>query len=137
LNVDTVKVREDERQLAANFTASKQLALSRSDRCPVFRWLGLLLSGAHPGRTASSTRMDVYDPQRIPVVFVHGLLSDPHIWLNAVNAINSDPELRAAYQPWYFLYPTGHRRAADLRPKLRESLRQARDFLIPTTTIPA
>jgi pimeloyl-ACP methyl ester carboxylesterase len=128
LNVDTVKVRGDERQLAANFTASKQLALSRKS-LRLFSWLGLLF----PERTLAGCQlytMDVYDPQRIPVVFVHGLLSDPHIWLNAVNAINTDPELRAAYQPWYFLYPTaiGIPQSAE---KLRESLRQAREFFDP------
>lgn len=128
LNVETVKVRGDERLLAANFTASKQLALSKKS-LSLFKWLGMFF----PERALSDCqlyRMDVYNPQRIPVVFVHGLLSDPHIWLNVVNAISSDPELRAAYQPWYFLYPT----AMDVpqtSARLRESLRQARDHFDP------
>ncbi|MCB1276237.1 hypothetical protein [Prosthecobacter sp.] len=128
LNVDTVKVQGDERQLAANFTASKQLALSKKS-LGLFSWLGLLF----PERTLADCQlytMDVYDPKRIPVVFVHGLMSDPHIWLNAINAINTDPELRAAYQPWYFLYPTaiGIPQSSE---KLRESLREAREFFDP------
>lgn len=104
LNVDTVKVKEDERLLAANFTASKTLALSRRS-FSAFWFLGLL----YPESKMSECQlymMDIYDPKRIPVVFVHGLMSDPHIWLNVVNAISADKELRAAYQPWYFLYPT-------------------------------
>ena len=128
LNVETVKLGGDERLLAANFTASKQLALSKKS-LSFFRWLGMFF----PERALSDCqlyRMDVYDPRRIPVVFVHGLLSDPHIWLNVVNAISSDPELRAAYQPWYFLYPT----AMDVpqtSARLRESLRQAREHFDP------
>lgn len=126
LNVHTVRLRGDERQLAANFTAAKQLALSKKSFNPL-KWLGLF----YPERALADCqlyRMDVYDPKRIPVVLVHGLMSDPHIWLNLVNAISSDPELRAAYQPWYFLYPT----AMDVpqtSARLRESLRQAREFL--------
>lgn len=121
LNVDTVKLRDDERLLAANFTASKQLALSKKSLNP-FKWLGLL----YPERMLADCqlyRMDVYDPKRIPVVFVHGLMSDPHIWLNVVNAISADPELRAAYQPWYFLYPSALG-IPQSSAKLRESLRQ-------------
>lgn len=104
LNVNTVEVNHDERVLAANFTASKNLALSRKS-FSAFWFLGLL----YPERTMSECQlymMDFYDPKRIPVVFVHGLMSDPHIWLNVVNAISADKELREAYQPWYFLYPT-------------------------------
>ncbi|MFO1486169.1 MAG: alpha/beta fold hydrolase [Verrucomicrobiaceae bacterium] len=122
LNVDTVKVQGDERLLAANFTAAKSLALSRKS-LTIFSWLGILF----PERTLKSCQlyqMDFYDPQRIPVVFVHGLMSSPRIWLNMVNAINADPELRAVYQPWYFLYPS----ALDIpqaSSRLRESLREA------------
>lgn len=128
LNVETVKLRGDERLLAANFTASKQLALSRKT-LGLFSLLGIL----YPERTLGDCqlyRMDAYDPQRIPVVFVHGLMSDPHIWLNVVNAISADPELRAAYQPWYFLYPTAMG-VQQTSARLRESLQQAREHFDP------
>ncbi|OYW74301.1 MAG: hypothetical protein B7Z37_18510 [Verrucomicrobia bacterium 12-59-8] len=128
LNVQTVKVEKDERLLAANFTAAKDLALSKKS-LGLFSWLGLF----YPERTLGDSHlycMDGYDPQRIPVVFVHGLMSDPHIWLNAVNAISSDPELRAKYQPWYFLYPTGMG-VPQTSARLRASLQQARDYFDP------
>lgn len=128
LNVETVKVRSDERLLAANFTAAKDLALSKKS-LGLFSLLGLF----YPERTLGDSHlycMDGYDPQRIPVVFVHGLMSDPHIWLNAVNAISSDPELRAKYQPWYFLYPTGLS-VPQTSARLRNSLQQARDYFDP------
>ncbi len=67
----------------------------------------------------------MYDPSKIPVVFVHGLGSDPHIWLNAMNEVLADPQLRQRYQPWYFLYPTGlpvHVSAAKLRLGLQRAL---------------
>jgi triacylglycerol esterase/lipase EstA (alpha/beta hydrolase family) len=128
VNVETVKIQQEERLLAANFTAAKDRALSRKS-LRWFSWLGLL----YPERTLGDCqlyRMDEYDPKRIPVVFVHGLMSDPHIWLNIVNAISADPELRAKYQPWYFLYPTGMG-VPQTSARLRASLQQARDYYDP------
>ncbi len=73
---------------------------------------------------------DVYDPAKIPVVFVHGLKSDPHIWQNAMNEVLRDPELRKKYQCWYFLYPTGLPVYASAA-KLRRMLYIARDHYDP------
>lgn len=48
-----------------------------------------------------------YDPQKIPVLFVHGLMSSPHAWIGFINELNSDQEFRRRYQAWVFFYPTG------------------------------
>jgi pimeloyl-ACP methyl ester carboxylesterase len=48
-----------------------------------------------------------YDPNRIPVIFVHGLISTPQMWLNVINDLQRDPVLRERYQFWIFAYPTG------------------------------
>jgi pimeloyl-ACP methyl ester carboxylesterase len=48
-----------------------------------------------------------YDPKKIPIVFVHGLMSVPQMWLPVMAAIESDPTLRGKYQFWVFAYPTG------------------------------
>lgn len=73
---------------------------------------------------------DVYDPNKIPVVFVHGLKSDPHIWQNAMNEVLRDPVMRDKYQCWYFLYPTGLPVYASAE-KLRRMLYIARDHYDP------
>lgn len=52
-------------------------------------------------------QIDEYDPKKIPVVFVHGLLCRPEAWTPAVNQLLADPEIRSRYQFWFFLYPTG------------------------------
>jgi hypothetical protein len=49
-----------------------------------------------------------YDPERIPLVFVHGLISTPRMWRNVINELETDPELRRRYQCWVFAYPTGN-----------------------------
>ncbi len=114
--------------LAANYTASKELALN-DGFLRRFSLTGLLF----PDKVlddAELYRLEIYDPNRIPVVFVHGLMSDPHIWYNTINAIYSDPELRAHYQPWYFLYPSGMA-VPSTSWQLRQSLEQARARLDP------
>ena len=51
--------------------------------------------------------LEPYDPQRIPVVFVHGLLSHPRMWRDVLNELRADPALRGRFQYWSFRYPTG------------------------------
>jgi hypothetical protein len=48
-----------------------------------------------------------YDPDRIPLVFVHGLVSSPFTWVETINGLQADPEMRKRYQFWVFAYPTG------------------------------
>ena len=49
-----------------------------------------------------------YDPNKIPVVFVHGLQDTPVSWVPMVNALWSDPVLRRNYQVCVFSYPSGY-----------------------------
>lgn len=66
--------------------------------------------------------MQPYDPKRIPVVLVHGLLSTPAMWGEVVNGLQADPFIRKNYQFWAFFYPTGQPipvSALDLRRELR------------------
>jgi pimeloyl-ACP methyl ester carboxylesterase len=49
-----------------------------------------------------------YDPDRIPLVFVHGLFSTPFTWVQTINGLQADPEIRKHYQFWVFAYETGN-----------------------------
>jgi triacylglycerol esterase/lipase EstA (alpha/beta hydrolase family) len=49
-----------------------------------------------------------YDPDRIPLVFVHGLFSTPFTWVQTINGLQADSEIRKHYQFWVFGYPTGN-----------------------------
>ena len=62
-----------------------------------------------------------YDPKKIPIVFVHGLMSVPQMWLPVMAAIESDPTLRSKFQFWVFAYPTGNPIAYSAL-QLREAL---------------
>ena len=73
--------------------------------------------------------MQPYDRARIPVLLVHGLLSSPITWIEVINEIWGDAELRERYQVWLYLYPTGLEiptNAAMLRRQLLE-MRQKLD----------
>jgi pimeloyl-ACP methyl ester carboxylesterase len=59
-----------------------------------------------------------YQPGKIPVLMIHGLLSSPLTWTPMFNDLCADPEVREKYQFWFYLYPTGDpylATAADLR----------------------
>jgi hypothetical protein len=70
-----------------------------------------------------------YDPDRIPLVFVHGLFSTPWTWVQTINGVQADPEIRKHYQFWVFAYPTGNPILYSAM-RLREQLTKA-DQLYP------
>jgi pimeloyl-ACP methyl ester carboxylesterase len=39
---------------------------------------------------------------------VHGLFSTPWTWVQTINGLQADPEIRKHYQFWIFAYPTGY-----------------------------
>ncbi|MCA9057504.1 MAG: alpha/beta fold hydrolase [Planctomycetaceae bacterium] len=71
-----------------------------------------------------------YDPDRIPVLMVHGLWSSPMTWMEMFNDLQADPELRKHYQFWFYLYPTGEPLAFSAA-NLRDELEKVRDDCDP------
>ncbi len=66
-----------------------------------------------------------YDPDRIPVLMVHGVWSSPMTWMEMFNDLQADSEIRRKYQFWFYLYPTGEPLAFSAA-KLREELQKVR-----------
>ncbi len=64
-----------------------------------------------------------YDPTKIPIVFVHGLMAIPQMWLPVMAAIENDPVLRGKFQFFAFDYPTGDP-VAYMALELRRALKQ-------------
>lgn len=65
-----------------------------------------------------------YQPDRIPVVFVHGTASSPVWWAEMWNTLRSDSVLRKRYQFWFFKYNSSIPvliSAAELRHTLSET----------------
>jgi hypothetical protein len=90
-------------------------------------WNGLM-GAIHADENMGITglyQLQPYDPDRIPLVFVHGLISTPRMWRNVINEIETDPVLRRRYQCWVFAYPTGNPPAYSAL-LLREELQKVR-----------
>ena len=125
---DPIRVRQvsygDRRwDLARDISAPLELANSEIDR-------ERLSSFLNPGRTdqlAGLRMLEPYQEGKIPIVFIHGLLSDRFTWADLVNDLRSVPEFNQSYQIWSFQYSTGQsfiRSAAEMRQSLSTIVRQ-------------
>ncbi len=87
------------------------------------QWLSDFLQPGATGAGDGLFMIEPYQPGKIPVIFIHGLLSDPAVWTDLVNELRSQPDLTAGFQWWGFQYSTGEpflTSAAVLRRQLRE-----------------
>jgi pimeloyl-ACP methyl ester carboxylesterase len=68
-----------------------------------------------------------YEPDRIPVVYVHGTFSSPVTWAEMANSLTADPIVRQRYQVWSFVYGSGNplvRSIADVRTALTAKMQE-------------
>jgi len=129
----TVRVGEAEAPLETDTTTP--LAWMAANSPPPRGILGLMDPEALKG-AQGLYMLQPYQKDKIPVVFVHGLISSPMTWLPMINGLMGDPELRERYQFWYFSYPTGNPvfYSASL---LRDSLEDVRRHCDPDGANPA
>ncbi|MCX6983240.1 MAG: hypothetical protein NT118_00625 [Lentisphaerae bacterium] len=74
--------------------------------------------------------LEPYDPDKIPVLTVHGLYSSPGTFLEMYNDLIGNPEIRERFQFWFFYYPTGIP-VAESSSILRKKLSELHDRLDP------
>jgi hypothetical protein len=70
-----------------------------------------------------------YDPEKIPLVLVHGLVSSPAAFKETINTLLPEPWFLQHYQIWLYNYPTGNPwpfSAAIFREKMTEVCAYAR-----------
>jgi hypothetical protein len=101
----TVAISKTQYPLAADYTAAFA-AYSRVNEL----WIGFynMVRGENMRQQAGLVVLEPYDPNKIPIVFVHGLLSSAYAWRNVANSLQEDPEIRKHYQFWIFSYSTGN-----------------------------
>ncbi len=77
-------------------------------RTTKLRRLGIwgLLWGKEVGKRAGVYLLEDYDPNKRPLVMIHGLGSSPLAWAKLSNAIWGNPDLRARFQVWHVVYQT-------------------------------
>jgi pimeloyl-ACP methyl ester carboxylesterase len=103
--VDTVILGKRSYRLAGDYTAA-QASYGRINEI----WLGFLnmIRGEHMRGAAGLLLLQPYDAEKVPVIFVHGLLSTPYAWANVASSLDNDPEIRRRCQFWAFSYSTGN-----------------------------
>jgi len=113
------------------FVAGCPVALTRDITAPIARssmgkkrqWLDDFLRPGTTGSLDGLAMIEPFQPGKIPVIFVHGLLSDPATWMGLVNELRNHPEFNERFQWWGFQYATGEpflTSAAVLRRHLRQ-----------------
>jgi pimeloyl-ACP methyl ester carboxylesterase len=80
--------------------------------------------------------LEPYDPEKMPVLMVHGLWSSPVTWMEMFNDLRSDPTIRDHYQFWFYLYPSGQPFWLS-GTQMREDLAMMRRQLDPERQAPA
>ena len=111
--------------IAANFTATLAVLNSHA-RKVAGSAAGSFTRPDSPRFATGIYLIQPYDPNKIPILFVHGLISSPISWQNLTNDLCSDPRILEHYQPWFFLYPTGQpllESAEQLRKDLQATQR--------------
>ncbi|MCA9098491.1 MAG: hypothetical protein KDA36_08900, partial [Planctomycetaceae bacterium] len=91
--------------LESDLSAPMMFALGHTNQ-KKFEWGGFF----DPGWISEYSGLymiEPFQPGKIPVVCVHGLLSGPLTWTGLFEELWSDPKLRERYQFAFFLYPTG------------------------------
>lgn len=94
--------------LQADLTAPLAYILKAGSRYRGLLSMLRLLSGNSIAGKRGLYLFQPYNPNRIPVVMVHGLMSSPLTWLPMFNELLADPEISRIYQFWFFAYLTGN-----------------------------
>ena len=105
LSVETLRLDGHTYPLAADFQAPLSLALAELD--PKKKEISALFKPDEYAGTARLARLQPYDPDKIPVLFIHGLSNSQATWMPMINSLRNDPTIRGNYQFWVFSYPSG------------------------------
>lgn len=117
MRVDTVEINGQRYPISKDTTAPLVYALQGEGWSFLNDFLNPL-SGQQAGRLYM---LEPYQPNKIPLVLIHGLLSDPFTWVEMINQLIVHPGFADYYQIWAFEYSTGNTfliSATELRGQL-------------------
>ncbi|MBV8276898.1 MAG: alpha/beta hydrolase [Verrucomicrobia bacterium] len=116
--------------IAANYTATLAVLFSHAHKVAGSSFESFIRPD-DPRFATGVYLIHPYDPNKIPILFVHGLLGSPISWQNLTNDLCSDPKVLERYQPWFFLYPTGQP-MLESAAQLREDLQATQHLFDPS-----
>lgn len=120
--------------LAADFSVPWAALLSRAGELNRIKITDLLTRS--PSRDPQLFLMEPYEPDKEPLIMIHGLLDTPLVWTELSNELWADDDIRSKYQLWHYLYNTSAPALYSGRV-LREQLRELRKLLDPSGRDPA
>jgi len=103
---ETVQVDGQIYPLAADFTVPLAVMLASTN--PKKFELTRLLNPAKYAETARISRLQPYDPNKIVVLVIHGLMDTPATWTPMLNRLRGYEDIRRNYQFWFYSYPSGY-----------------------------
>ena len=106
--IKTEQIKLDGRlwEIGGDFSAPFAAIASRT-RFIFQRWQGLFRMEHYADRQGIFF-LEPYDPEKIPVLMVHGILSSPLMWRDLTNRVMADSVLQKKYQIWHYTYATGY-----------------------------
>lgn len=123
---ETVSIKGNKHSLAADLSAYGEYFMSIKE-VQMAGLKALLRSSKHMDKLGLIS-LEHPAKDRVPVVFVHGLMSRPATWQNVINELGTDPVIQKHYQVYFFRYPSGVPIVFS-SAKLREQLAQLHETL--------
>lgn len=69
--------------------------------------ISVMLESDHQEENSGLYLIEPYQPDKIPVLFIHGLMSSPDTWVQMINSLKNDPVIRKRYQFWFYSFSSG------------------------------
>ncbi|QDU88248.1 Alpha/beta hydrolase family protein [Pirellulimonas nuda] len=134
----------DPLRVSTTYVAGRQVAIARDISAPFAyagrvvnrQWLDEFIRPDAASARDGLFMIEPFQPDKIPVVLVHGLLSDPETWVTMTNELRAQPGLNDRFQWWGFHYATGEPFLASAAA-LRRQLTQLRRVYDPARRDPA
>lgn len=133
-HTETVSIAGKRPPLAADFTVPFAALLENT--APLQKSGFTSIVQAKSDREAGFALLEPYDPDRTPLILIHGLFSTPLAWAELTNELWAVPKVRRRYQIWHYLYPTNPPALYSARV-MRGQLDELRQFLDPGGNDPA
>jgi pimeloyl-ACP methyl ester carboxylesterase len=92
--------------LAADFSAPTAMLIARER--PERLGFARVMDPQKYADTARLCQLQQYDPNRTPLIFVHGLQETGASWAPMVDTLRNDRWITQHYQFWFFSYPSGY-----------------------------
>lgn len=93
--------------ITINLSASTYVSLkTKSASGDASKLMGVFRPMKYSGRMGLHLEAP-FDPNKTPLILVHGLVSSPDTWADPVNDLMSDPIIRKNFQAYMYYYPTG------------------------------